>query len=120
MKKVVKFTKEQLHSIVKYFYCLKEWGGESKDFYEEHKIVFKRFLRPARDLLELAKGDIELVKKKIRKIKEWAENRGLNWGLETVIKRWFEKEKEEELDFYKLKQKEFEERYGFKKNRNNP
>lgn len=53
------------------------------------KIIYSRFTRPAKQLLELA-GSIEKAKQAIDKVAEWAKSRGLDYAIETVFKKWLE------------------------------
>jgi len=53
------------------------------------KIIYSRYTRPAKQLLELA-GSIEKAKKAIDKVAEWAKSRGLDYSIETVFKKWLE------------------------------
>lgn len=89
--------KHNINNIVNYFFELKGWANKEKSFYKKNKIVYSRFTRPAKELLELCEGNQELAKKKLKFRKQWAEERGLEWGINTAIKRWFEKDKLKEL-----------------------
>lgn len=71
--------------IVHWFYSIKGWTYD-----KSQQITFRRFLRPAKDILDLTQQDIELAKQKIKFVGDWAEGRGLDWNLETVIKKWNE------------------------------
>jgi len=53
------------------------------------KIIYSRFTKPAKQLLELA-GSIETAKKAIDKVAEWANSRNLDYAIETVFKKWLE------------------------------
>lgn len=53
------------------------------------KIIYSRFTRPAKQLLELA-GSVKKAKKAINKVAEWAKSRGLDYAIETVFKKWLE------------------------------
>lgn len=53
-------------------------------------IVYRRLLRPAKEILKAADGDRTIGITRIREIKRWADSANLSWSLETVIKRWFE------------------------------
>ena len=56
---------------------------------KKRKIVYSRFTRPAKELVELA-GSVEKAKKAIDKVAEWANSRGLDYAIETVFKKWLE------------------------------
>lgn len=49
-----------------------------------------RYFRTAKELLELADGDLLVAKSKLDKLKIWAENNGLEYEMETCVKRWLE------------------------------
>jgi len=53
------------------------------------KIIYSRYTRPAKQLLELA-GSLEKAKEAIDKVAEWAKSRGLDYAIETVFKKWLE------------------------------
>jgi hypothetical protein len=73
-----------IQEIVDYFFQVKDW--------QQNKQVYSRWVKTAKQLLEVGK-DINIIKQRIDDIGKWAENRNLDWNLDTVIKRWFEKEK---------------------------
>ncbi len=56
---------------------------------KKRKIIYSRYTRPAKQLLELA-GSIEKAKKAIDIVAEWAKSRGLDYAIETVFKKWLE------------------------------
>ena len=56
---------------------------------KKRKIIYSRFTRPAKQLLELA-GSVEAAKKAIDKVAEWAKSRDLDYAIETVFKKWLE------------------------------
>ena len=55
----------------------------------KREIVYSRYTKPAKELLELA-GSIEKAKKAIDIVAEWAKSRGLDYAIETVFKKWLE------------------------------
>jgi len=59
---------------------------------KKRKIVYSRFTRSAKELVELA-GSVEKAKKAIDKVAEWANSRGLDYAIETVFKKWLELDK---------------------------
>lgn len=63
--------------------------SELKKNARKRKIIYSRFTRPAKQLLELA-GSVEKSKKAIDKVAEWAKTRGLDYAIETVFKKWLE------------------------------
>jgi hypothetical protein len=56
---------------------------------KKRKIIYSRFTRPAKQLLELA-GSVQAAKKAISKVAEWAKSRDLDYAIETVFKKWLE------------------------------
>lgn len=56
---------------------------------KKQKIIYSRFTRPAKQLLELA-GSVKEAKKAIDKVAEWAKSRNLDYAIETVFKKWLE------------------------------
>jgi hypothetical protein len=65
---------------------------------KKRKIVYSRYTKPAKQLLELADGSVEGAKKAIKTVAEWASSRNLDYAIETVFKKW--------LELNKLKPKE--------------
>lgn len=63
--------------------------GELKRDAKKRKIIYSRFTKPAKQLLELA-GSVEKAKEAIDKVAEWANSRGLDYAIETVFKKWLE------------------------------
>lgn len=52
-------------------------------------IVYRRYTRPAKELLLLA-GSVELANAAIDKVAAWAKSRNLEYAIETVAKKWLE------------------------------
>jgi len=63
--------------------------GELKKNARKKKIIYSRFTKPAKQLLELA-GSIEKAKRAIDKVAGWAKSRDLDYAIETVFKKWLE------------------------------
>ncbi|MDO8424756.1 MAG: helix-hairpin-helix domain-containing protein [bacterium] len=63
--------------------------SELKQNAKKKKIVYSRFTKPAKQLLELA-GSVEKAKEAISKVAEWANTRNLDYAIETVFKKWLE------------------------------
>lgn len=59
---------------------------------KKRKIIYSRFTKPAKQLLELA-GSIKKAKQAITKVAEWANSRNLDYAIETVFKKWLELDK---------------------------
>ncbi|MDO8743269.1 MAG: hypothetical protein Q7J30_01785 [Candidatus Azambacteria bacterium] len=62
---------------------------ELKQNAKKRKIVYSRFTKPAKQLLELA-GSMEKAKEAMKKVAEWANTRNLDYAIETVFKKWLE------------------------------
>ncbi|HUS49949.1 MAG TPA: helix-hairpin-helix domain-containing protein [Candidatus Paceibacterota bacterium] len=56
---------------------------------KKEKIIYSRFTKPAKQLLELA-GSVEKAEKAIDKVAKWAKSRNLDYAIETVFKKWLE------------------------------
>lgn len=55
----------------------------------KRKIVYARYTKPAKQLLELA-GSVRAGKKAIDIVAAWAQSRNLDYAIETVFKKWLE------------------------------
>jgi len=62
---------------------------ELKENAKKRKIIYSRFTKPAKQLIELA-GSVEKAKEAIKKVAEWAKSRNLDYAIETVFKKWLE------------------------------
>jgi len=62
---------------------------ELKKSAKKKKIIYSRFTRPAKQLLELA-GSVKKAKQAIDKVAGWAKSRNLDYAIETVFKKWLE------------------------------
>ena len=62
---------------------------ELKKNAKKRKIIYSRFTKPAKQLLELS-GSLEKAKEAITKVAEWANSRDLDYAIETVFKKWLE------------------------------
>lgn len=79
-----------IQQIVTYFFETKGVNlDELKKSARNKKIIYSRFTKPAKQLLELA-GSIEKAKEAITKVAEWAKSRNLDYAIETVFKKWLE------------------------------
>ncbi len=90
-----------------YFYSKGLSLDKIKKDAKKKKIVYSRFTRPAKQLLELA-GSTKKAKSAITKVAEWAKSRNLDYAIETVFKKWLE------LD--RLKPKEIVKKPYYRKN----
>ena len=79
-----------IQQIITYYFETKGLSlNELKQNARKKKIVYSRFTRPAKELLELA-GSMEKAKEAIKKVAEWANSRGLDYAIETIFKKWLE------------------------------
>lgn len=91
-----------IRQIITYYFETKGLNLEElKKNAKKRKIVYSRYTRPAKQLLELtgSRPDgsrlapemaIEKAKKAISKVAEWAKTRNLDYAIETVFKKWLE------------------------------
>jgi len=79
-----------IRQIITYYFETKGLGLEQlKLAAKKRKIIYSRFTKPAKQLLELA-GSIGKAKEAIDKVAEWAKSRNLDYAIETVFKKWLE------------------------------
>jgi len=79
-----------IQQVIAYFFNSK--GIDLKQLKENAKkrtIVYSRYTKSAKQLLELA-GSMEKAKKAIDIVANWANSRGLDYTIETVFKKWLE------------------------------
>ena len=82
--------KTAIQNIIAHFFQSKGLGlQELKENAKKRKIIYSRFTKPAKQLLELA-GSIEKAKQAIDKVAQWANTRKLDYAIETVFKKWLE------------------------------
>jgi len=91
IKDFEKLKKETaIRQVVTHFFMSKGLGlQELKNNAKKRKIVYSRFTKPAKQLLELA-GSVEKAKEAIDKVARWANTRKLDYAIETVFKKWLE------------------------------
>ncbi len=75
-----------------YFYSKGLSLNKIKNDAKKRKIIYSRYTRPAKQLLELA-GSVRGGKKAIDKVAKWAKSRNLDYAIETVFKKWLELDK---------------------------
>jgi len=63
--------------------------GTLKKDAKKRKIIYSRYVRPAKQLLELA-GSLKKAIKAIDIVADWAKSRDLDYAIETVFKKWLE------------------------------
>ena len=79
-----------IRQLITHFFASKGLGlQELKENAKKRKIIYSRFTKPAKQLLELA-GNIEAAKEAIDKVAAWANSRKLDYTIETVFKKWLE------------------------------
>jgi len=94
-KKKIKYYKElkeetAIRQIVTHYFETKQISLEElKRNAKKRKIIYSRFTKPAKQLLELA-GSVKKAKEAIAKVAEWAKSRNLDYAIETVFKKWLE------------------------------
>ncbi len=82
--------KTAIRAVITHFFKTKDVSlNELKQSAKKEKIIYSRFTKPAKQLLVLA-GSIEKAKETMSKVAEWAKSRGLDYGIETVFKKWLE------------------------------
>jgi len=79
-----------IQTIIAHFFQSKGLGlQELKENAKKRKIIYSRFTKPAKQLLELA-GSVEKAKEAVSKVAQWANSRKLDYAIETVFKKWLE------------------------------
>jgi len=79
-----------IRQIVTFYFKTKGLSlDEIKRDAKKRKIVYSRFTKPAKQLLELA-GSTKKAKQAIDKVAKWAKSRNLDYAIETVFKKWLE------------------------------
>ena len=89
-EKKKKRQETDIQEVVNHYFYSKGLSLEQiKKDAKKKKIIYSRFTRPAKNLLELA-GSVKKAKEAINIVAEWAQSRGLDYTIETVFKRWLE------------------------------
>jgi hypothetical protein len=79
-----------LQQIIAYFFETRGVAlDELKRNARKRDIVYSRYTKPAKQLLELS-GSVEAAKEAIKKVADWANSRKLDYAIETVFKKWLE------------------------------
>ncbi len=76
--------KTQVQRLVEEFFILKGYTGNIPS------LVFARYVKAAGEVIELCDGDLTKAVHSLKKMKLWAEERGLDWGVDTVVRRWMD------------------------------
>ena len=88
--KAKKKMETAIQKIVNHYFHTKGLSLEQiKKDAKKRKIIYSRFTRPAKQLLELA-GSVKKAKSAINKVADWAKSRNLDYAIETVFKKWLE------------------------------
>lgn len=91
--KAKKPAESPIQEVVNHYFSTKGLALEDvKENAKKKKIIYSRFTRPAKDLLELA-GSASKAKEAITTVAQWAQSRGLDYSIETVFKKWLELDK---------------------------
>ncbi|MFC1629884.1 hypothetical protein ACFL11_01545 [Patescibacteria group bacterium] len=90
IKKRNKQEETKIQKIVNHYFYTKGLNlAQIKNDAKKKKIIYSRFTRPAKQLLELA-GSTRKAKSAITKVAKWAKSRNLDYAIETVFKKWLE------------------------------
>jgi len=85
--------KSKIREIITFYFKTKGISLKKlKELAKKREIIYSRFTKPAKQLLELA-GSVEKSKEAIAKVAEWAKSRNLDYSIETVFKKWLEIDK---------------------------
>ncbi|MFA5013786.1 MAG: hypothetical protein WC520_04495, partial [Candidatus Paceibacterota bacterium] len=89
--KIIKAKKEtDIQEVVNHYFATKGLSlDEVKENAKKRKIIYSRFTRPAKELIELA-GSTKEAKSAISIVADWAKSRNLDYTIETVFKKWLE------------------------------
>jgi len=88
----LKLANEIQRIVNHYFYTKGLTLKEIKKSAKKRKIIYSRYVKPAKQLLELA-GSQKKALRAIDKVAEWAKSRNLDYTIETVFKKWLELDK---------------------------
>lgn len=79
-----------IQQIITHFFKTKGVSlNQLKQSARQKKIIYSRFTKPAKQLIELA-GSVENAGEAIDKVAEWANSRKLDYSIETIFKKWLE------------------------------
>ena len=80
----------EIQQVVNHFFMSKGLSLDKiKKDSKKRKIIYSRYTRPAKQLLELA-GSVDKAKRAITIVADWANSRKLDYAIETVFKKWLE------------------------------
>lgn len=95
-----------VQKLINYYFQTKGISTEElKANAKKKKIIYARYTKPAKDLLQLA-DSLQKAKAAINKVAQWAKSRNLDYAIETVLKKWpeihsLEPKKKTKQPFYK-------------------
>ncbi|MCG2690235.1 hypothetical protein L6252_03075 [Candidatus Parcubacteria bacterium] len=82
-----------IQQIITFYFQTKNISLEElKKQAKKQKIVYSRYTKPAKQLLELA-GTIDKAKQALKTVADWANSRALDYTIETTFKKWLELDK---------------------------
>jgi len=82
-----------IQEVVNHFFSTKGLSLEQvKQDAKKQKIIYSRYTRPAKELIELA-GSVKKAKQAMTIVADWAKSRKLDYSIETVFKKWLELDK---------------------------
>ncbi|MFH1671602.1 MAG: hypothetical protein ABH889_02415 [Candidatus Portnoybacteria bacterium] len=88
-----KIEETAIQEIVNHYFYSKGYSlNKIKKDAKKKKIIYSRFTRPAKQLLQLA-GSVKKAKAAIDKVASWATSRKLDYAIETIFKKWLEIDK---------------------------
>ena len=83
----------EIQQVVNHFFYSKGLSIEQiKEDAKKKKIIYGRFAKPAKQLIELS-GSVNEAKNAIDKVAQWANSRNLDYSIETIFKKWLELDK---------------------------
>ena len=92
-KKKAQLKETEIQKVITHYFKTKGISlDQIKKDAKKKKIVYSRYVRPAKQLLVLA-GSLREAKKAITKVAKWAKSRNLDYAIETVFKKWLELDK---------------------------
>jgi hypothetical protein len=82
--------KSNVQLLTDYYLECKNWDYQEPKFYKKNNISYARNCKGAKQILELCDSNLDKSKQMVDKTKEWCEDRGLDWVIETVIRKFLE------------------------------
>ena len=90
---MAKKKETDIQEVVNHYFSTKGLSLEEiKEDAKKKKIIYSRYTRPAKELIELA-GSTKKAKQAITIVADWAKSRNLDYSIETVFKKWLELDK---------------------------